>query len=192
MSYRLTEYLEAVYMKKSDIYGFFTNFGMRGIERVLKGEETIDAISGTIDISMNGKKHKKVLGALALTPTRVILYHNKMSFMGHFSMDYPLQRINNVVFNVGIFWAEIRIHSGDDVLLIERLPIDEGTENFVKNLKTMIYEANNKGSNVPNYKSSQASFIDIADQIQKLANLKTQGVLTEKEFSAQKKKLLES
>jgi Short C-terminal domain len=141
---------------------------------------------------MNGKKHKKVLGALALTPTRVILYHNKMSFMGHFSMDYPIKRINNVVFNVGIFWAEIRIHSGDDVLLIERLPIADETEDFVKNLKTMIYEANNKGSNIQNFQGSQAPFIDIADQLQKLADLKTQGILTEKEFAAQKKKLLGS
>ena len=37
---------------------------------------------------------------------------------------------------------------------------------------------------------SQASSIDIADQIKKLAELKTQGILTEEEFVAQKKKLL--
>jgi len=176
-------------MKKNGDFDAFTKFDMRGIERVLEGEEIIDAIYGMVDGSMMGVKHKGENSALVLTPTRVILYHNKMFFMGHSSMDFPLRRINSVDFNAGIIFADIKIHTGDDILIMKRGSNTQG-ERFVKNLKMMISKVNNQISINPSSQDSQASSIDIADQIKKLADLKTQGILTEEEFVAQKKKLL--
>lgn len=41
-----------------------------------------------------------------------------------------------------------------------------------------------------NYAPAPASQVDVADELQKLAQLKEQGVLTEEEFATQKAKLL--
>ena len=82
-----------------------------------------------------------------------------------------------------------KIHTGDDILIMKRGSNTQG-ERFVKNLKMMISKVNNQISINPSSQDSQASSIDIADQIKKLADLKTQGILTEEEFVAQKKKLL--
>ncbi|HEY3361691.1 MAG TPA: PH domain-containing protein [Methanosarcina sp.] len=188
-------------MEKNENIDFAAKFNLRGIERVLEGEEIIDAISGFIDRTMAGVKQKRATGALVLTPTRVILYHNKMLFKGHSSMEFPLQRINSVDFNSGMIYADIKIHAGSDILIMDKASKVYG-ERFIKNLKTLISNLNNPTSTTPNSQFSQspqvsdaphisqAPQIDIADQLQKLANLKAQGILTEEEFTTQKKKLL--
>jgi hypothetical protein len=162
---------------------------------------------------MAGVKQKGATGALVLTPTRVILYHNKMLFKGHSSVDFPLQRINGVNFDSGMIYADIKIHAGSDILIMNKASKVYG-ERFIKNLKTLISNLNNPTSTTSSSQvsqspqasyapqisqasyapqisqASQAPQIDIADQLQKLANLKAQGILTEEEFNAQKKKLL--
>lgn len=166
--------------------GFITKYEMKGIERVLEEEEIIDAIYGTINKSTGGVKQGKEIGALVLTPTRVIAYNHRI--MGAYSsIDYPLQKINNVNFNVGFAYADLDIHAGDDVLKVEKLPKHGGAEEFVKNLKTLISRV---GNQTPKVQISQASYVDVADQIKKLADLKIQGLLTEEEFAVQKNKLL--
>lgn len=87
----------ALFMERNEDIGTWAKINLRGIERVLEGEEIIDAISGNIDRTMAGVKQKEEPGALVLTPTRVILYHNKMFFKGHSSVDVPLQRIPNTL-----------------------------------------------------------------------------------------------
>lgn len=175
-------------MKIDGSFDFLTKAHMRGIERVLENEEIIDATYGTIDRSMKGIKQEKEMIVLVLTSTRVIIYNNKIRG-GHSSIDCPLRSIHSIDSNVGFVYADIKIHSGNDVLKIEKLS-KSACEAFVKNLKTEISKENNSTPNSQISQASQASSIDIADQIQKLAGLKAQGILTEEEFNAQKKKLL--
>lgn len=185
-------------MEKNENIGTWVKFNLRGIERVLEGEEIIDAISGLVDRTMAGVKQKEESAALVLAPTRVILYHNKMFLKGHSSIDFPLNRINSVELNSGMIYAEVKIHSGSDLLIIKNAAKKDG-ERFSKNLKTFVSRINNPTSTnqsiqtSPDTQSSPASpgpNVDIADQIKKLADLKAQGFLTEEEFTAQKKKLL--
>lgn len=182
-------------MERNEDIGAWAKFNLRGIERVLEGEEIIDAISGNIDRTMAGVKQKEEPGALVLTPTRVILYHNKMFFKGHSSVDFPLQRINSINLNSGMVYAEIKIHTGSEIILMKKAAKPYG-ERFTKNLKALMSNSNDKTSTTSNsqvsqaLQSSQAPQIDIADQIQKLADLKAQGILTEEEFTSQKRKLL--
>jgi len=185
-------------MERNENIDAFTKFNMRGIERVLEGEEIIDAIFGNVDRSMAGVKQKEETAALVLTPTRVILYHNKMFLKGHSSIDFPLQRISSVDLNSGMVYADIKVHAGSDILTMKKAAKASGGR-FVKNVKTLVSKVNSPTSNISSSQASltsqfsQASpapYIDIANQIQKLADLKAQGILTEEEFSAQKKKLL--
>lgn len=184
-------------MEKNEHIGLLAKFEMRGIDRVLEGEEVIDALSGTVGLSQKGIKHKEEeLCALVLTPTRVILYHKKI--IAHSSIDFPLSKINNVALDTGLVFADIKIHSGDDIITMKKIS-KLVAERFAKNLKMRVSSANNptiivESSQAPpihqNLSMPQAPNIDIADQIKKLADLKAQGFLTEEEFTAQKKKLL--
>lgn len=182
-------------MEKNENIGAWAKFNLRGIERVLEGEEIIDAISGLVDRTMAGVKQKEETGALVLAPTRVILYHNKMFLKGHSSIDFPLTRISSVELNSGMIQADVKIQSGSDLLIIKKAT-KKDAERFTKNLKSMISNVNNPNINIQNSPTSQThlapqtSNVDIADQIKKLADLKAQGFLTEEEFTAQKKKLL--
>lgn len=178
-------------MKTDGNLGAFTKLQLRGIDRVLEGEEIIDAIYGNVDRNTGGIKQEKEMSSLVLTPTRVILYHNKV-IGGHSSIDYPLRSIHSIDLNVGFIYADIKIHSGNDILKMEKVG-KTIAEPFVKNVKTLISKANASTPNVHVSQVSQDSsgtHIDIADQIKKLADLKIQGILTEEEFTAQKKRLL--
>lgn len=95
-------------------------------------------------------------------------------------------------------YAEIKIHTGSEIILMKKAAKPYG-ERFTKNLKALMSNSNDKTSTTSNSQvsqapqfsqSSQAPQIDIADQIQKLADLKAQGILTEEEFTSQKRKLL--
>jgi hypothetical protein len=191
----------AITMENNDNIGFLEKFGMRGADRVVEGEKVIDANSGLVSLSQKGIKNKEERRVLILTPTRVILYHNKGFIGGHSSIDFPLSKINNVVLDTGMLLADIKIHSGDDIITMRKVskPI---AERFAKNLKTLVSNVNNPTITIQNSPTPQAPTspqapptpqtpnIDIADQIRKLADLKAQGFLTEEEFTAQKKKLL--
>lgn len=172
-------------MKISGIQEKITQFNMRGIERVLEGEQIVDAINGKFDGGYMGESYEKIKpsGALVLTPTRVILYFNKMLKMGYYSADIPLDRINNINFNVSILHADIQIHTGNDIVRVEKISKSAGAEEFVKNVKSLMAESKPAST----YRISSP---DIADQIKKLADLKAQGILTEEEFMAHKKKIL--
>jgi flagellar hook-basal body complex protein FliE len=184
----------AVFMEKNENLDFFTKRYLRGVERVLEGEEIFDAIYGSVDRNMMGVKQMQEHAALVLTPTRLILYHNKMFLKGHSSIDFSLQKINSVNLDSGMIHATVKVYSGSDSITVNKLSKIYG-ERFVKNLKTMISNVNGHTSTTQTSQDSHISqisqpHIDVADQIKKLADLKIQGILTDEEFQAQKRKLL--
>lgn len=122
-------------MGNKKISGMLLNYNTRGIERVLDGEDVVDAISCTIGHDHNGKKQMEALCALVLTKSRIIMYHNKI--LGHTSIDFQLSKINNVVLNIGLIYADIQIHSADDIIKLKRADKKEG-ERFAKSLKNQI------------------------------------------------------
>lgn len=182
-------------MEKNENVDSFTKFNLRGVERVLEGEEMVDAIYGNVDRNMMGVKQKQENAALVLTPTRLILYHNKMFLKGHSSIDFSLQKINSVNLDSGMVYATVKVYSGSDSIIVNKASKING-ERFVKNLKTMLSKVNGQTSTTQTSQESQISqspqspYIDVADQIKKLVDLKTQGILTDEEFQAQKRKLL--
>lgn len=190
----------AVFMEKNENLDSLTKRHLRGIERVLEGEEIFDAIYGSVDRNMMGVKQKQEHAALVLTPTRLILYRNKMFLKGHSSIDFSLQKINSVNLDSGMIYATVKVYSGSDSITVNKFSKIHG-ERFVKNLKTMISNVNGHTLTTQTSQDSQISqpsqisqspqsHIDVADQIKKLADLKIQGILTDEEFQAQKRKLL--
>ncbi len=154
---------------------------MDGIERVLGEEEVLSAVIGAVDgkyLGVNGKQN----GVLVLTPTRVLFYWKKM-LGGYKSEDYPLEKISSINSGKGMMTSNVKIHASGNSLEMDWIPKDDNADEFVKAVKAQMTA----------YKPSTAQpVIDPADQIKKLADLRDAGILTEEEFSAKKKQLLDS
>jgi uncharacterized membrane protein YdbT with pleckstrin-like domain len=133
----------------------------------------------------------------AVTNLRVI---DEEGFFDITSKESPLDKINNVSFSQHLIG---RIFNYGDVDIQTAAEIGETTYKFVHNpdiLKSKITEMQE------NYKDfqakKQAEFIasamekksetDIAAELEKLHQLKVKGIITEEEFNARKKKLLDS
>jgi len=157
---------------------------MVGIERILDGEEIIDSVSGLGDGKFLGMDTKNN-GVLVLTPKRVLFYYLKHK-NGYGSEDYPLDEISSINFTISVTGSNIKVHSNNNVLEVMGIPKNEDIEAFVKNTKQYIEKYKAPVAAV----SKSNNNLDIAEQIRKFAELRDQGILTEEEFTIQKKKLL--
>lgn len=141
-------------LEKNNNLSILTKLNLNGIEKVLGKEEIIDAIHGTINRNLNGVKQKEESSALVLTPTRIILYHMKK--IGHSSIDLYFKAISSVELNFHILYSDIKIHSGEDVIILEKISKFHG-ERFVTNLKTLISKTSNTNITVQNSQTTQRS-----------------------------------
>jgi len=141
------------------------------------GEEVIDSIQG---------KKGLAEGILVLTPKRVFFYIS-MGKGKYATNEYPLDKISSINHTLSKIIGEvalIEIHSSDDKLQIVSKKANAEVDTFVKSVKQQIEEYKKQGTPV------QSNNLDVADQISKLAGLRDKGILTDEEFTAQKRKLL--
>jgi uncharacterized membrane protein YdbT with pleckstrin-like domain len=133
----------------------------------------------------------------AVTNLRVI---DEEGFFDITSKESPLDKINNVSFNQHLIG---RIFNYGDVDIQTAAEIGETTYKFVHNPDILKSKITEMQENYKDYQAKkQAEFIasamdrktetDIAAEIEKLHQLKVKGIITEEEFNARKKKLLDS
>ncbi|MCU0372099.1 MAG: PH domain-containing protein [Ignavibacteria bacterium] len=133
----------------------------------------------------------------AVTNLRVI---DEEGFFDITSKESPLDKINNVSFNQHLFG---RIFNYGDVDIQTAAEIGETTYKFVHNPDILKSKITEMQENYKDYQAKkQAEFIasamdkksetDIASEIEKLHQLKVKGIITEEEFNARKRKLLDS
>jgi Short C-terminal domain/Bacterial PH domain len=124
-------------------------------------------------------------GILVLTPKRVLFYylHGKKS-KNYGAEDYSLDEISSINFNRYALAGSIKIHSNNNVINVVDIPPSEDIEGFVKATNQHIEKYKKQSTPVSNNNS------DVAGQISKLAELRDKGILTEEEFTMQKRKLL--
>ncbi len=123
-----------------------------------------------------------------LTTDRLI---TRQGIIAKRSKEIPLERINDVAFNQTVF--ERMVGAGD--LLIESAG-ERGQERITnvrkpEQVQLMIYKESEENSNrMMRGGSARRDSPDIPEQIEALARLKEQGVLTEMEFETKKQELL--
>ncbi len=157
---------------------------LEGIERILGAdEEIITTVGGTGQGKLAGIRLAK--GILVLTPKRVLFYYTFGKKNENYGVeDYSLDEISSINFNMHEFAGSVKIHSNNNVINVINIPPSEDIEGFVKatNQQIEIYKRENTQISNNN--------LDVADQISKLAALRDKGILTEEEFTMQKRKLL--
>lgn len=141
---------------------------------IAEGEEIFSLIQGTY----NGG-----VGILVATDRRLVFIDKGMIY-GLKVEDFGLDKISSIQLETGILLADIKIMASGNVAKISNVDKGEGRI-FCDKVRAKLSEP--KQPAAPVVVQQQ---IDVADQLMKLAALKEQGILTQEEFDAQKKKLL--
>lgn len=171
---RIQEQLEKIGLSKSSAL-----WGRKEIAElpaiIPEGEEIFGLIQGVY----NGGQ-----GILVATDRR-LLFVDKGLLYGLKVEDFGLDKVTSVQIETGLILADIKIMASGNIAKIANVDKTEGRK-FCEKVRAKLSEP--KQTLAPVTVIQQQ--VDVADQLGKLAALKDQGVLTQEEFNAQKKKLL--
>lgn len=163
--------------------GFNTNFMIKKevneLPSILRDDEKIFAIT-------NGFYDNNTW--LVLCTSSRFLFLDKGMLFGLKQTEIPLDKVNSIQFNTGLILGDVTIWDGSG-----KIKIDNIDKKFVKKFADMAsdaLESYKKTKNNPIHITQSASGPNKMEQLEKLAELKAKGILTEEEFTQEKKKLL--
>lgn len=173
----LDEVKRQVYAYKHN-YIFWTKKEIRALPEILDRGENIKAVTSGF---MNNSTW------LIVCTERRLIFLNRGMFYGLRQIQVPLDRIQAIDHEFTIFFGSITVWDGASgftvgmVLKSSILPFVKTTQEYMQRLR------NGLTATMP---VPPRIVVDIAAQIEKLAELKERGHLTEEEFQTQKKRLL--
>lgn len=119
-------------------------------------------------------------GLLVATNNRLI-FIDKGLLYGLKIEDFGLDKITSIQFESGFLLSEIKIMASGNIAKISNVEQGNG-KRFSDTVRNLLSQP--KPQNVPETK------IDFVDQLERLAKLKDNGIITEEEFNQQKEKIL--
>ncbi len=161
-------------LRLDDLSTYLGRKEINELPNILSLEEKIDNI--VQGIYNNGQ------GILVSTNTRLI-FVDKGLLYGLKVEDFPLDKITSIQYETGLLWGKIKIHTSGNIATIENVD-KSSSRQFSEFIRNKISQPKETITPI----NSQ---INVIDQIEQLAKLKEKGILSEEEFSEQKKKLLE-
>lgn len=164
--------------------GFETFLGRKEIKElpnILQADEKVEnIIQGTYN---NGN------GILVATNKRLVFVDKGILF-GLKVEDFPYDKISSIQYETGILLGKLTIFTSGNKAIVDNV-IKAKVRVFGDWVRARIssHHDNAIQQSITSQRNSQEN-INIADQLERLAKLKEQGILTEEEFASQKKKLL--
>lgn len=137
----------------------------------------------------------------AVTNLRVI---DEFGVFSHNSKESPLDKINNVTYNQSIWgrlfgYGNVQIQTAAEIgsttyHLVERPQVlkDTITQMQEEYKRAQILSQAQELAKVFSNNNQKSNTIDVGSQLEKLFELKQKGILTEDEYNARKKKILEA
>lgn len=172
--------LKAEYQRIADEMGddqFFTKKELNHLPEILAdGEQILAFTSGLMDSGS---------WLITLTDRRVIFLDKGMIY-GLKQTTIDLDKINSVTGETGIFFGKIKIQDGASERVIDNVwkktvvKFTNKTRDAIEAFKQVNRTSNQTYSNPD----------DLIEKLERLANLKEKGILTQEEFEQQKTKLL--
>jgi hypothetical protein len=141
------------------------------------GEKIFRVLPGTFD---------KKDGILVAT-TRRLLFVSKGVFSGVTTAEFPYDKMDTIRYDKAWGRAKIAIYCNKDINDFIQFEPKNGEE-FVLAVQNAVLMFLERQASEPSLVINTP--IDVAAQLEKLAQLKAQGILTEEEFNTQKLKLL--
>jgi hypothetical protein len=160
-------------LKLDNISNFLARKEINELPKILADNEFIDHI---VQGTYNGGQ-----GILVSTNRRLI-FIDKGFLYGLKVEDFPLDKISSIQYETGLLLGNIKIHTSGNFAKIENIEKVSARifSEFVRNKLSQ-----------PKESTSQILQPNILDQLEKLAKLKENGIISEEEFNENKKKLLE-
>ncbi len=171
---RLSEIkLQIQKLKIDNISNFLARKEINELPNILADNEFIDHIvQGTYN---DGQ------GILVSTNRRLI-FIDKGFLYGLKVEDFPLDKISSIQYETGLLLGNIKIHTSGNYAKIDNIE-KVSARNFAEFVRNKLSQ--------PKESTSQNLQPNILDQLEKLAKLKENGIISEEEFNENKKKLLE-
>ena len=162
-------------LKISGAANFLGKREINELPNILAPNENIDNLAqGTYN---NGQ------GILVSTNKRLIFIDKGMIY-GLKVEDFPLEKISSIQYETGLLLGSVKIFTTSNIAKIDNVE-KTSARSFAEFVRSKLSEPKQEPI------ASTSSEPTILDQIEKLAKLKENGILTEEEFAEQKKKLLE-
>ncbi|RKY81898.1 hypothetical protein DRP98_09690 [candidate division KSB1 bacterium] len=121
---------------------------------------------------------------LVVVTTRRVLFLDKGMIYGLKQMEMPLAQITSISYKTGLMFGEIEVDTAGSKKKIDTIS-KKDVPKVAKIISDLLKQIHS------NANATQASSqLDVISQLEKLAELKEKGILTEEEFLAQKAKLL--
>lgn len=156
-------------------YIFWTRKEIRALPEILEHDESIKALTSGL---MNNATW------LAVCTDRRVIFLNRGMFFGERQLMIPLERVQAIDHEFTIFFGSITVWDGASAFTMNMV-LKSSILPFVKSTQEQM-SLSRKQAKTP----AQPATTDIASQLERLADLKEKGHLTEEEFQTQKKKLL--
>ncbi len=160
-------------LKISNVSNFLGRKEINELPKILAESEIVDNIAqGTYS---NGQ------GILVSTNRRLV-FIDKGLLYGLKVEDFPLDKITTIQYETGLLLGEIKIHTSGNIAKIDN--VEKTTaRSFAEFVRNKLSQ--------PKETIAQSTQPNVLDQLEKLAKLKDNGIISEEEFIEQKKKLLE-
>lgn len=124
-------------------------------------------------------------GVLVATSLRLI-FIDKGLLYGLSVEDFPYDKISSIQYETKMMFGKITIYTSGNKATIEQIDKKQ-TRDFAEYVRNKISKNGNK-PDVSKEKSTPPD--DVVTQLERLAKLKEQGILSQDEFDAQKQKIL--
>jgi len=148
------------------------------LPKVLWEDEIIeDAVSGSMS-KKNG---------LALSTNKRLIFIRK-GLIGGSVEDIPYDKMSSIQYDTGLIMGSIAVFTSGNKIEIENIP-KPFVRPFAERLRARVTAAK-EGAQITPAAATQTPSADPVEQIQRLAALRDQGILSEEEFAAKKRQLL--
>lgn len=158
-------------------YIFWTKKEIRALPNILTNDESVKAITSGL---MNNATW------LAVCTEKRIIFLNCGMIYGVRQLQIPLDRVQSIDSEFSLVFGSITVWDGASAFTMSMI-LKNSIPPFVKVAQEQMQIARAMPGK-PIIQKNEPT--DIASQLERLANLKEKGHLTEEEFQAQKKKLL--
>lgn len=148
---------------------------IKELPNILWDDETLEKMA-------QGMYNRKQ-GLLVATNWRLIFLDKGLVY-GLRVEDFPYDKISSIQYETGMAFGRITIYTYGNKATIQQLP-KQLARDFAEFVRAHINRSD------PSDQSAGSPTDDIPTQLEKLAKLKEQGILTQDEFDTQKKKILE-
>jgi hypothetical protein len=164
-------------LKLDNMSSFFGRKEINELPDILAADEQIDnIIQGMYN---NGQ------GILVSTNRRLV-FVDKGLLYGIKVEDFPLDKLTSIQYETGLLFGKVKLHTSGNIASIEQVD-KSAARKFAEFVRDKLSQPKQQAPVQP----AAAAQPGILEQIEKLAQLKEKGILSEEEFTEQKKKLLE-